>query len=52
MARHRKRMEGLEARNRELQDDLRVMEQERLSWWQEQVCVCVVGVVGVCGVGG
>ena len=44
LARHRKRIEGLEARNKELQDDLRVMEQERLSWWQEQVCVCGEGV--------
>lgn len=30
-------MEALEGQNRELQADLRVMEGERLVWWQQQV---------------
>ena len=54
LARQRQRVEALEGQNRELQADLRMMERERLAWWQEQVrtstakiqtlfhvCVCV-----------
>ena len=37
LARQRTRAESLEAQNRELQSDLRMMERERLVWWQEQV---------------
>ena len=37
LARQRTRVESLEAQNRELQADLRMMERERLVWWQEQV---------------
>lgn len=37
LARQRQRVEALEGQNRELQSDLRVMEQERLVWWQQQV---------------
>ena len=37
LARYRLRVEALEAQNRELQGDLLVMEQERLTWWQQQV---------------
>jgi len=37
LTRYRKRIDSLEAQNKELQNDLRIMEQERLQWWQEQV---------------
>ena len=37
LTRQRLRAEALEGQNRELQSDLRVMEQERLVWWQRQV---------------
>ena len=37
VSRQRMRAESLEAQNRELQADLRMMERERLVWWQEQV---------------
>jgi len=37
------RIESLEAQNHELQGDLKVMEQERLQWWQQQVCYAVAG---------
>ena len=37
LARYRTKVESLEAQNRELQGDLRLMEQERLQLWQEQV---------------
>ena len=37
LARHRQREESLEAQNRELAADLKMMERERLAWWQEQV---------------
>ena len=37
LAMQRTRAESLEAQNRELQSDLRMMERERLVWWQEQV---------------
>ena len=37
VGRQRQRVEALEAQNRELVADLRMMERERLTWWQEQV---------------
>ena len=37
LARYRLRIESLEAQNHELQGDLKMMEQERLQWWQQQV---------------
>ena len=37
LVRYRLKIESLEAQNKELQGDLRVMEQERLQWWQQQV---------------
>lgn len=37
LGRYRLRVESLEGQNRELQSDLKVMEQERLVWWQHQV---------------
>lgn len=43
MTRQRLRVEALEGQNRELQGDLRVMEQERLVWWQQQVRGSVYG---------
>lgn len=36
-SRYRLKLETVEARNRELEGDLRLMEQERLQWWQAQV---------------
>lgn len=39
LARYRRKIELLENQNRELQSDLKVMEQERLKWWQKQVTV-------------
>ena len=32
------KIESLETQNKELQSDLKVMEQDRLHWWQQQVC--------------
>lgn len=37
LARYRRKIELLESQNKELQSDLKVMEQERLKWWQKQV---------------
>ena len=37
LSRYRLRIESLEAQNDELQNDLRVMEEQRLLWWQQQV---------------
>ena len=39
LGRYRRKIELLENQNRELQSDLKVMEQERLKWWQKQVTV-------------
>ena len=41
LSRYRLKIERQEAENRELQADLRMMEQERLRMWQMQVCMCV-----------
>ena len=37
LSRYRMKIESLEAKNRELQSDLKMMEQERLHAWQIQV---------------
>ena len=37
LARYRVKIESLEAENKELQSDLRMMEEERLQVWQMQV---------------
>ncbi len=37
LSRYRLKIESLEAENKELQEDLRMMEQERLLTWQMQV---------------
>lgn len=39
LTRYRRKIELLENQNKELQSDLKVMEQERLKWWQKQVTV-------------
>ena len=41
LSRYRIKIEGLEARNKELMNDIKMMEEARLEWWQEQVSVCV-----------
>ena len=38
LARYRLKIETLEGQNKELQNDLHMMEQERLKQWQIQVC--------------
>lgn len=42
LARYRLRIETLETQNKELQNDLHMMEQERLKQWQLQVNHCIV----------
>ena len=42
LARYRLRIETLETQNKELQNDLHMMEQERLKQWQLQVLKCIV----------
>ena len=39
LSRYRLRIESLESQNEELQNDLRMMEEQRLLWWQQQVHV-------------
>jgi len=41
LVRYRLKIETLEGQNKELQNDLHMMEQERLKQWQLQVCKLV-----------
>ena len=40
LSRYRLRIDSLEAQNKELQNDLKMMEEQRLIQWQKQVNLC------------